>query len=63
MTQATTAPTTHQNLLAWVEQVAELTQPTDVHWCDGSAEEYDELSQHLVDPGNYYPLSDATFPN
>ena len=63
MTQATTAPTTHQKLLAWVEQVAELTQPDEVHWCDGSAEEYDELCRQLVDAGTFERLSDAKRPN
>ena len=63
MTQATTAPTSHQNLLAWVEQVAELTQPDEVHWCDGSAEEYDELCRQLVDAGTFDRLSDAKRPN
>jgi phosphoenolpyruvate carboxykinase (GTP) len=63
VTQATTAQATHQKLLAWVEQVAELTQPDDVHWCDGSAEEYDELAQQLVDAGTFERLSDAKRPN
>ncbi len=63
MSQATTAPTTHQKLLAWVDQVAELAQPDAVHWCDGSAEEYDDLSQQLVDAGTFDRLSDAKRPN
>ncbi|HET8823286.1 MAG TPA: phosphoenolpyruvate carboxykinase (GTP) [Thermoleophilaceae bacterium] len=63
MTQATTAPTTHQKLLAWVDQVAELAQPDQVHWCDGSAEEYDDLCQQLVDAGTFDRLSDAKRPN
>jgi phosphoenolpyruvate carboxykinase (GTP) len=63
MTQATTAPTTHQKLLAWVDQVAELAQPDEVHWCDGSAEEYDDLCQQLVDAGTFNRLSDAKRPN
>ena len=63
MTQATTAPTSHQNLLAWVEQVAELTQPDKVHWCDGSADEYDEFCRQLVDAGTFDRLSDAKRPN
>jgi phosphoenolpyruvate carboxykinase (GTP) len=63
VTQATTAPTTHVKLLAWVEQVAELTQPEDVHWCDGSAEEYDELCRRLVDGGTFERLADAKRPN
>jgi phosphoenolpyruvate carboxykinase (GTP) len=63
VTQATTAPTAHRNLLAWVEQVTELAQPDDVHWCDGSAEEYDELCRQLVDAGTFDRLSDAKRPN
>jgi phosphoenolpyruvate carboxykinase (GTP) len=63
VTQATTAPTTHQNLLAWVEQVTELTQPDEVHWCDGSAEEYDDLCRRLIEAGTFERLSDAKRPN
>jgi phosphoenolpyruvate carboxykinase (GTP) len=63
VTHATTAPTTHRKLLAWVERVAELTQPEEVHWCDGSAGEYDELCRQLVDAGTFERLSDAKRPN
>ena len=34
----TAVPTKHEKLLAWVEEVAQLTQPDEIHWCDGSAE-------------------------
>jgi phosphoenolpyruvate carboxykinase (GTP) len=57
------APTTHSKLLSWVEEVAALTQPADIHWCDGSAEEYDRLCQELVDAGTFTRLSDAKRPN
>jgi len=50
-------------LLAWVEQVTELTRPDGVHWCDGSAEEYDELCRRLVEGGTFERLSDAKRPN
>jgi phosphoenolpyruvate carboxykinase (GTP) len=63
VTQATTAPTTHQKLLAFVERVAGLTQPDEVHWCDGSADEYDELCRQLVEAGTFERLSDAKRPN
>jgi phosphoenolpyruvate carboxykinase (GTP) len=63
VTQPTTAPTTHEKLLAWVEQVAELTQPDEIHWCDGSADEYDRLCRQLVEAGTFERLSDAKRPN
>jgi phosphoenolpyruvate carboxykinase (GTP) len=43
--------------------VAELTQPDAVHWCDGSAEEYDELCERLITAGTFERLSDAKRPN
>ena len=58
-----TVPTKHQRLLAWVDEVAGLTQPDDIQWCDGSAEEYDRLCQSLVDAGTFERLSDAKRPN
>jgi len=64
VTQAATAPpTTHEKLIAWVDQVAELADPASVHWCDGSAEEYDRLCKQLVDAGTFERLSDAKRPN
>ncbi len=57
------APTTHAKLLDWVGEIADLTQPEAVHWCDGSAEEYDSLAQTLIDAGTFERLSDAKRPN
>ncbi len=63
-TTATTAPaTTNQELLAWVEKIAALTEPDEVYWCDGSAEEYDRMCQRLVEAGTFERLSDAKRPN
>jgi phosphoenolpyruvate carboxykinase (GTP) len=59
----TDAPTTNAKLRAWVEEIAALTQPDRIHWCDGSAEEYDQLCQGLVDAGTFERLSDAKRPN
>jgi phosphoenolpyruvate carboxykinase (GTP) len=59
----TDAPTDHAKLRAWVDEVAALTQPDAIHWCDGSAQEYDELCQALVDAGTFERLSDAKRPN
>jgi phosphoenolpyruvate carboxykinase (GTP) len=63
VTIETRALTDNAKLLRWVEEVAELTQPDDIHWCDGSAEEYDALAQALVDAGSFQRLSDAKRPN
>jgi phosphoenolpyruvate carboxykinase (GTP) len=62
-TAAATAATKNQKLISWVEEFAELTQPDSIHWCDGSAEEYDRLCQELVDAGTFERLSDAKRPN
>jgi phosphoenolpyruvate carboxykinase (GTP) len=62
-TIAAAAPTTHAKLLDWVGEIADLTQPDAVHWCDGSAEEYDSLAQALIDAGTFERLSDAKRPN
>ena len=57
------APTKNAKLIAWVDEVAALTKPDAVYWCDGSAEEYDRLCQLLVDNGTFTKLSDAKRPN
>ena len=56
-------PTRNQQLIDWVEKVAALTTPDRIHWCDGSAEEYDALCQLLVDNGTFTRLSDAKRPH
>src|ERR1700749_977153 len=66
MSDSTTAPaalTTNSKLLEWVGEIEALTQPDSVHWCDGSAEEYDRLAQVLIDAGTFERLSDAKRPN
>ncbi|MGH2945859.1 MAG: phosphoenolpyruvate carboxykinase (GTP) [Solirubrobacteraceae bacterium] len=63
MTIETTSMTSNQKLLRWVEEVAALTRPDSVHWCDGSAEEYDRLAGELVEAGTFERLSDAKRPN
>ena len=62
-TIAESTPTKNAKLVAWVDEIAELTGPASVHWCDGTAEEYDRLAQGLVNAGVFERLSDAKRPN
>ncbi len=57
------ATTRHKRLREWVEEAAALAQPEEVHWCDGSAEEYEWLAQRLVEAGTFEKLSEAKRPN
>jgi phosphoenolpyruvate carboxykinase (GTP) len=59
----TQATTDHSRLQAWVDEMAGLTQPDDVYWCDGSDEEYERLAQTLLEAGTFERLSDAKRPN
>ena len=64
------APTRHKRLVAWVEQIAALTKPDRVHWCDGSEAEKSTIVADLISkgtlkaldpikrPGSYYAVSD-----
>src|ERR1700710_506622 len=68
MTSATipgldSAPTKHEGLLAWVREVAELTEPDRVMFADGSDEEYERLTAHLVEVGTFQKLNDKKQPN
>src|SRR6201987_2920223 len=68
MTSATipgldTAPTNHQGLLSWVEEVAELTQPDRVVFADGSDEAWQRVAQHLAEAGTSRKLNEKKHPN
>ncbi|MEV4617988.1 phosphoenolpyruvate carboxykinase (GTP) [Asanoa sp. NPDC049573] len=56
-------PTSHPRLLAWVNEVAELTRPDRVVWVDGSDEEWTRLTGELVEAGTLVRLNDAKRPN
>ncbi len=51
------------HLIAWVADMAALTKPDHIYWCDGSDEEYNRLCQQLVDSGTFKKLNAAKRPN
>ena len=55
--------TTNERLRTWVDEWASILQPDDIHWCDGSAEEYDRLAGELVASGTFTALDEAKRPN
>ncbi len=57
------APTDNGRLVAWVREVAALTRPDAVEWCDGSDQEWERLTGLLVDGGTFTRLDEAKRPN
>lgn len=62
-TLAPAAPTRHRKLLAWVSEIAALTQPDRIYWCDGSDDEYNNLCAELVQSGTFKKLNETVRPN
>ncbi len=55
--------TTNKELQNWVDQVAKLTNPTAVHWCNGSNQEYQNFIAQMLESGDLLKLNHETFPN
>jgi phosphoenolpyruvate carboxykinase (GTP) len=53
----------HRKAIEWVAQIAELTKPDAIHWCDGSETEYDRLCAEMVKAGTLRRLDQKKRPN
>ncbi len=50
-------------LIRWVDEMVDLCKPDQVHWCDGSQEEYDHLCDLMVDGGTFIRLNQEKRPD
>ncbi|MGK5679219.1 phosphoenolpyruvate carboxykinase (GTP) [Actinoplanes sp. URMC 104] len=62
-TVPTHAPTSHGRLLAWIDEIAALTTPERIVWCDGSQDEWTTLTDALVESGSLVRLDPVRKPN
>src|SRR3989454_9966944 len=53
----------HRALRQWVSEVARLSKPERIHWCDGSRAEYDRLCAELERAGTFIRLNEKLRPN
>jgi phosphoenolpyruvate carboxykinase (GTP) len=61
--QRSIIPTRHARLIDWVEAMAALAEPNQIHWCDGSDAEYEALCARLVESGTFRKLDETKRPN
>ncbi|HUL12292.1 MAG TPA: phosphoenolpyruvate carboxykinase (GTP) [Methylococcaceae bacterium] len=62
-TSDTGYPTGHSGLTGWVDEMVSLCDPDQVHWCDGSQEEYDGLCAQMLNAGTFIRLNPAIRPD
>lgn len=53
----------NEHLKKWVDEVVKLTKPTDIHFCDGSQQEYDALIQKQLQDKTLFELNQSTYPH
>ena len=51
------ANTTNQKLINWINEIEALCEPSNIHWCDGSEDEYNRLCDELVEAGTFISLN------
>ena len=54
--------TSNKALASWVADVARLTRPDHIHWCDGSEAEYRALVEGMLKTGALVELNQKTHP-
>ena len=54
--------TEHNKLKNWIDEISQMCQPKDVHWCDGSKEEYNRLCNEMVEGGAAVKLNEEKRP-
>ena len=57
------APTKNKIVLKWVEDIAKLTKPDNIYWCDGTQKEYNDICNKLVESGTFIKLNPKKRPN
>ncbi|MGA8986622.1 phosphoenolpyruvate carboxykinase (GTP) [Aeromicrobium sp.] len=62
-TISTTYRTSHAKLQAWVDEVADLTKPDDIYWCEGTPDEWVRITDSLVASGTFVRLDESKKPN
>jgi phosphoenolpyruvate carboxykinase (GTP) len=58
-----TGPTASYEVLKWVKRIADFCKPDNIHWCDGSDEEYNQMTGLLVEKGTFIRLNPEKRPN
>ncbi|WP_167141795.1 phosphoenolpyruvate carboxykinase (GTP) [Canibacter zhoujuaniae] len=58
-----TVQTTNQEVIDWVESIVSLVKPKNIYWCDGSAAEWNQLTEEMVAAGSLIKLNRDIRPN